>query len=78
MGLNSPSLPLGYPVEFVSAPTVVEVDKGGSNVIECVFSGLPTPKVTWQRNGVDLPIYNSDGSFNHVVSARFDSSTALN
>ena len=63
------SVVVGYPVQWVNGTwPVVEVDKGSSTVLMCEFSGTPAPVVTWKRNGVDLPIYDSDGNSNHVVS----------
>ena len=59
---------VGFPVEWQNGTwPVVETKETESAVLMCEFSGTPTPAVSWKRNGVNLPIVKSDGSFNHVV-----------
>lgn len=35
------------------------VNKGQRLVLECVASGIPTPQVTWAKDGLDLRNHNN-------------------
>eukprot|EP00794_Sanderia_malayensis_P015668 gene15668-17248_t len=40
-------------LKFTRLPSDAAVDAGQSHVFNCLAQGFPTPKVTWQRSGVD-------------------------
>ncbi|XP_015250804.1 PREDICTED: brother of CDO isoform X2 [Cyprinodon variegatus] len=44
---------------YPPAPRSIMVTKGQRLVLECVASGIPTPQVTWAKDGLDLRSHNN-------------------
>ncbi|CAN9506305.1 unnamed protein product [Ophioblennius macclurei] len=44
---------------YPPAPRSIMVTKGQRLVLECVASGIPTPQVTWEKDGQDLRFHNN-------------------
>lgn len=44
---------------YPPAPRSIMVTKGQRLVLECVASGIPTPQVTWAKDGQDLRLHNN-------------------
>uniref|UniRef100_A0A672GE71 Brother of CDO n=1 Tax=Salarias fasciatus TaxID=181472 RepID=A0A672GE71_SALFA len=44
---------------YPPAPRSIMVTKGQRLVLECVASGIPTPQVTWEKDGRDLRSHNN-------------------
>ncbi|XP_051970367.1 brother of CDO [Xyrauchen texanus] len=44
---------------YPPAPLSIMVNKGQRLVLECVASGIPTPQVTWAKDGLDLENHNN-------------------
>ncbi|XP_024859620.1 brother of CDO isoform X2 [Kryptolebias marmoratus] len=44
---------------YPPAPRSIMVTKGQRLVLECVASGIPTPRVTWAKDGQDLRFHNN-------------------
>ncbi|XP_069015493.1 brother of CDO [Embiotoca jacksoni] len=44
---------------YPPAPRSIMVTKGQRLVLECVASGIPTPQVTWAKDGQDLRFHNN-------------------
>lgn len=44
---------------YPPAPRSIMVTKGQRLVLECVASGIPTPQVTWEKDGRDLRFHNN-------------------
>lgn len=53
------SPPEGVRIIYPPTPRSVMVPKGQRLVLECVASGVPPPRVTWAKDGADLPLANT-------------------
>ncbi|XP_072567473.1 brother of CDO [Paramormyrops kingsleyae] len=53
------SPPEGVRIIYPPTPRSVMVPKGQRLVLECVASGIPPPRVTWAKDGTDLPLANT-------------------
>lgn len=55
LGSTSEEARIIYP----PASRSIMVTKGQRLVLECVASGIPTPQVTWEKDGQDLRFHNN-------------------
>lgn len=55
LGSTSEAARIIYPPDSRS----IMVTKGQRLVLECVASGIPTPQVTWAKDGLDLRHHNN-------------------